>query len=121
LAESLTLGFLVVLDRLSPVERAVFLLADVFAEPYSVIAPAVAKSETACRQIASRARRKVRETADAGGRPGAAAEAGGLAGGPADPALLTALLVALAEGDEQQLIRLLDPDVVLVSDAGATR
>src|SRR3984957_17232196 len=51
LAESLTLGFLVVLDKLSPVERAVLLLIDVFGEPYSVIASSVGKSEVACRQI----------------------------------------------------------------------
>ena len=61
LAESLTIGFLAVLERLAPVERAVFLLADVFAEPYSAIAPVVERSEEACRQIASRARRHVRE------------------------------------------------------------
>jgi RNA polymerase sigma factor (sigma-70 family) len=63
LAESLTLGFLVVLERLAPVERAVLLLADVFGEPYSVISAAVGKSDSACRQTASRARRKVRAAA----------------------------------------------------------
>jgi RNA polymerase sigma-70 factor (ECF subfamily) len=64
LTESLTLGFLSVLERLGPVERAVFLLAEVFDEPYSVIAPTVGRTEDACRQIASRARRRVRD-----GRP----------------------------------------------------
>ena len=58
LSESLTFGFLVVLDRLGPVERAVFLLADVFGEPYSEIARTVGKSDDACRQIASRACRR---------------------------------------------------------------
>ena len=58
LAESLRLGFLTVLDQLKPVERAVFLLADVFAVPFAEIADTVGKSEAACRQIASRARRR---------------------------------------------------------------
>ena len=50
LAESLTFGFLLVLDRLGPIERAVWLLAEVFGEPYALIASAVGKSEAACRQ-----------------------------------------------------------------------
>jgi EmrB/QacA subfamily drug resistance transporter len=112
LAESLTLGFLVMLDRLSPLERAVFLLADVFAEPYSVIAPAVGKSEVACRQIASRSRRKVQA---------AAAEPGGPRSRPAPAELLAELLVALMNGDEARAVQLLDPDVVLVSDGGPDR
>ena len=108
LAESLTLGFLVVLDSLAPVERAVLLLADVFSEPYTVISAAVGKSEAACRQIASRARRKVRaRPAPAPGR-----EAAGLVG---------ELLAALAAGDEARVVRLLDPDVVLVTDGGPHR
>ena len=57
LADSLTLGFLTMLDRLDPIDRAVFLMADVFAVPYADIASAVDKSPAACRQIASRARR----------------------------------------------------------------
>ena len=61
MADSLRLGFLVVLDRLKPLERAVFLLADVFSVPFTEIAEAVGKSEAACRQIASRARRRVRQ------------------------------------------------------------
>ena len=59
LAESLRLGFLAVLDELKPVERAVFLLADVFDVPFTEIAATVDKSEAACRQIAHRARGKV--------------------------------------------------------------
>ena len=58
--ESLTLGFLALLDRLAPVERAVFLLADVFGVPFAEIAEAVGKTPAACRQIASRARARVR-------------------------------------------------------------
>lgn len=107
LSESLTLGFLVVLDRLGPVERAVFLLADVFGEPYSEIARAVGKSEEACRQIASRARRRVREE-----RADRSA---------ADEQLLAGLIGALALGDVQGLLDLLAPDVVLTSDGGPDR
>jgi RNA polymerase sigma-70 factor (ECF subfamily) len=108
LAESLTLGFLVLLDRLGPTERAVFLLADVFHEPYASIAGAVGKSEEACRQIASRARRKVR----AGTEPEVR---------PADRALLGELVTAVATGDIERLLRLCDADVVFVSDGGPTR
>ena len=73
LADSLRLGFLTVLDRLKPVERAVFLLADVFSVPFAEIADTVGKSEAACRQIASRARRRVRRPAS---RPGPGARSG---------------------------------------------
>ncbi len=107
-AESLTLGFLVVLDALSATERAVFLLADVFGEPYSTIAAAVGKSEENCRQIASRARRKVRSA-----RPPEVA--------PAGPDVLAALLAATASGDIDAVLELLDTDVVLVSDGGPDR
>ena len=62
MADSLTFGFLVLLDELSPVERVVFLLADVFGEAYTDIAATVGKTEAACRQIASRARRKLQES-----------------------------------------------------------
>jgi RNA polymerase sigma-70 factor (ECF subfamily) len=108
LAESLTLGFLVLLDQLTPVERAVFLLAEVFAEPYDSIAVTVGKSAAACRQIASRARRKL----DAGRVSDPSA---------GDSALLEQLVVAVMAGDEAALIDLLDPDVVLVSDGGPDR
>lgn len=107
LSESLTLGFLVVLDRLGPVERAVFLLADVFGEPYAEISRAVGRSEVACRQIASRARRRVREE-----RSDRRA---------ADEQLLADLVGALAVGDVQSLLQLLSPDVVLTSDGGPSR
>ena len=108
LAESLTLGFLVLLDRLGPTERAVFLLADVFHEPYASIARAVGKTEEACRQIASRARRKVR----AGAEPRCA---------PADRALLGELVMAVATGDIERVLSLCDAQVVFVSDGGPNR
>jgi RNA polymerase sigma-70 factor (ECF subfamily) len=108
LAESLTLGFLVLLDRLGPTERAVFLLADVFREPYAAIAVAVDKSEEACRQIASRARKKVR----AGREPAVQ---------PADRVLLAELVAAVAVGDVDRVVALCDPSVTLVSDGGPAR
>jgi RNA polymerase sigma-70 factor (ECF subfamily) len=112
LAESLTLGFLVVLDALGPAERVAFLLGDVFGEPYPVIADILGKSEPACRQLVSRARRKVRSA-----RPhdGVAAPA------PASAGLLFELMESVLADDEQRALSLLDPDVVLISDAGPTR
>lgn len=107
-AESLTLGFLVVLDSLSAIERAVFLLADVFDEPYATIAAAVGKTEENCRQIARRARRKVRSA-----RPPEVA--------PAGPEVLAGLLAATASGDVDAVLALVDADVVLLSDGGPHR
>jgi RNA polymerase sigma-70 factor (ECF subfamily) len=108
LAESLTLGFLVLLDRLGPTERAVFLLADVFREPFSAIALAVDKSEEACRQIASRARKKVRAAREPAVQP-------------ADRVLLAELVAAVAVGDVDRVVSLCDPSVTLVSDGGPKR
>lgn len=106
-SESLELGFLIVLDTLGEVERAVFVLADVFAVPYAEIAEVVDRSPEACRQLASRARRKVRD-ARAGRRP-------------ADEGLLGELVGAIAMGDMGRVIELLAPDVVLTSDGGPRR
>lgn len=107
IAESLTVGFLVVLHTLSATERAVWLLSDVFGEPFSVVASAVGKNEAACRQAASRARRRLREHR----RPT----------GTLDRATLERLLGALARSDVDELLDLLDTDVVLVSDGGPNR
>jgi RNA polymerase sigma-70 factor, ECF subfamily len=108
LADSLRLGFLTVLDELAPVERAVFLLADVFAVPFAEIAATVDKSEVACRQIASRARRRVRQ-------PTAARD-------PAtERAITDELMTAIAVGDVAQVLERLAPDVVCVADGGSTR
>jgi RNA polymerase sigma-70 factor (ECF subfamily) len=104
----LTLGFLVLLEALSPIERAVFLLADVFDVPFRDVAVVVEKTETNCRQIATRARRKVR-----GNQPGDAS--------PAAQPLLVALLRALGDGDIDALLHLVAPDVVLLSDGGGQR
>lgn len=108
LADSLTLGFLTVLDQLGPIERAVFLLADVFAFPYSEVAAVVGKSDAACRQIASRARRRLRAT----GEHRAAGK---------DRQLVDSLITALAVGDIDGILARLAPDAICVSDGGAAR
>jgi RNA polymerase sigma-70 factor (ECF subfamily) len=107
-AESLTFGFLRVLDALSPVERVVFLLADVFEVPYAEIAEVVGRSPEACRQVASRARRRVRAGRPA--RPAAGAEEARRVAGE--------LIDALGAGDVARVVSLLGEDVVLVSDGG---
>jgi RNA polymerase sigma-70 factor, ECF subfamily len=105
LAESLTLGFLTVLERLGPVERAVFLLSDVFEEPFASIAPAVGRSEETCRQIASRARRRIREERKRFE--------------PTDSdELLHAFLHACSVGTLAEFRKVLADDVVMVSDGG---
>lgn len=108
LHDSLTLGFLVVLERLGPVERTVFLLADVFGVPFDEIATTVDRSPTACRQIASRARRRVRDE-----RPRFAASTEDAAG------VATAFFAAFTDGDLDGLLATLDDDAVLTSDGGA--
>ena len=107
LVESLTMGFLAVLERLQPVERVVFLLADVFDVPFDEIATVVDRRSTTCRQIASRARRRVREE-----RPRFA---------PTDDEawrVTNAFLEAASAGDLETLLSVLAPDVLHVSDGG---
>ena len=108
LAESLTFGFLRVLEALSPVERAVFVLADVFATPFPEIATIVGRTPEACRQMARRARERVRDHGRRHQRP--------------DDAVRVAddLVGALVAGDTDRVLALLAPDVVLVSDGGPT-
>ena len=110
LDETVRLGFLRVLDRLSAVERAVFLLHDVFDVPYPEISDAVGRSEVNCRQIAHRARVRVR--VDRPDLPPNATQS---------PALLDAFLHALLSGDPSALTRILTEDVVLLSDGGAAQ
>lgn len=107
LADSLTLGFLTLLDRLDPVERAVFLMADVFDVPFATIADAVDKTPAACRQIASRARRSLRHAH--------------VRARPQDRRVADEAMVALALGDMETLLARLAPDVVCVTDGGANR
>lgn len=110
LAESLTIGFLTVLERLTPVERVVFLLADVWRVPFDEIAGVVDRTPTACRQVASRARRRVVE-----GRPRFS---------PTDDdawRVTFAFLEAATGGDLDALTAALAHDVVETSDGGARR
>lgn len=109
-SESLELGLLRVLETLGPVERAVFLLHDVFGYPFVQISPIVDKSAAATRQIGKRARERVRS-----GRPRVEAE-------PADVgAWSEAFLGAVVEGDLGRLMDMLTDDVVHISDGGAER
>ena len=110
LAESLTVGFLTMLERLEPTERVVLLLADVFGEPFRAIADVTGKSEAACRQIASRARTRVRDDDRHSRRPVDAEER---------TRLVNAFTRATSLGDLGALAELLAPDVTLVSDGGA--
>jgi RNA polymerase sigma-70 factor (ECF subfamily) len=106
-SESLSLAFLVLLETLSPVERAVFLLHEVFGYSYAEIAPIVGTSEVNCRQIGMRARRHVEER-----RPRFDAS-------PAQQErLLERFVTACTTGDLDTLIALLADDVTLYADGG---
>jgi RNA polymerase sigma-70 factor (ECF subfamily) len=105
LADSVGLALLVVLDTLTPAERVAFVLHDVFAIPFDEIAPIVERSTPATRQLASRARARVR-------RPGGAPEADRRR----HAALVDAFLDAARNGDFDALLALLDPDIVLRAD-----
>ncbi len=106
-AESLSLGFLAVLERVSPLERAVFILHDVFGYPLADVADIIERSPAATRQLAKRARDHVRE-----GRPRYAPET-------ADVVALTERVMAAAiEGDVETLQSYLAEDVVHLSDGG---
>ena len=91
LAESLTVGFLVLLDSLGPYERVALLLGDVFGEPYPAIAEILGKTEPACRQLVSRARRKLHAARPATGTPPPA---------PASAEMLQQLMYSVLAGDE---------------------
>src|SRR5688572_27545507 len=73
LAEDLSVALLLALDRLSPLERAAFLLHDVFDHSFAQVADALGRNEAACRQLASRARTRVREARPASAGPARAA------------------------------------------------
>ena len=110
LADSVGFALLVVLDTLTPVERLAFVLHDLFAVPFEEIAPIVGRSPAAARQLASRARRRVR-----------AGEAAVPEGGSHSREIVDAFLAAAREGEFGALLRLLDPDVALRADAAAVR
>jgi RNA polymerase sigma factor (sigma-70 family) len=108
LADAVGPALLVVLDTLTPAERLAFVLHDLFAVPFDEIAAILQRSPTAARQLASRARRRVR-----GGEP---------AGDPARAReVVAAFLAASREGEFAALLAMLDPDVVLRADATAVR
>jgi RNA polymerase sigma-70 factor (ECF subfamily) len=107
MADSLAIAFLVVLQTLRPVERAVFLLHDVFDFDHAAIAAAVGKSEQACRQILRRAKRRISER-----RPP-------LPGPRAEVAALTERFLAAGRaGDAAGLLALLAEDVTFIADGG---
>jgi RNA polymerase sigma-70 factor (ECF subfamily) len=105
LADSVGLAMLVVLEKLSPAERLAFVLHDMFGMPFEEIAPIVERSVPATRQLASRARRRVR------GAPQPQSVA-------AERRVVEAFLSAAREGDFEALVAVLDPDVVFRADAG---
>ena len=107
LADSVGLALLVVLEKLSPAERLAFVLHDVFAVPYDEIAPIVDRSPEAARQLASRARRRIRGEDTV---PDADLET--------QREVLDAFVAAARDGDFEALLEVLDPDVVLRADMG---
>jgi len=107
LADSLSLAFLVLLETLSPEQRAVFLLRDVFDYPYEQIARIVQRSEAAVRKLASRARRRVAER-----RPRYEASR------EQRERLANRFFAAVASGDLQRLESLLAADATLYGDGG---
>jgi len=109
LGDSVGLALLVVLDSLTPAERVAFVLHDVFAVPFDEVAPIVGRTPTAARQLASRARRRVR------GAPVPDVDLNG------QWAVVDAFMAAAREGDFGRLLDVLDPDVVLRSDGGPER
>jgi RNA polymerase sigma factor (sigma-70 family) len=111
LADSVGLALLVVLDSLSPAERLAFVLHDMFELPFDEIAPMVGRTPTAARQLASRARRRVRGAELPAPDPDLARQR----------AVVDAFFLAARGGDFDALVSLLDPDVVLRSDFGARR
>jgi RNA polymerase sigma factor (sigma-70 family) len=111
LADSVGLALLVVLDSLSPAERLAFVLHDMFELPFEEIAPMVGRSPAAARQLASRARRRVKGAEIPAPDPDLARQRD----------VVDAFFLAARGGDFDALVALLDPDVVLRADFGARR
>jgi RNA polymerase sigma-70 factor (ECF subfamily) len=126
MAEDLSVALLLTLDRLSPLERAAFLLHDVFDYSFMQVAGMLDRNEVACRQLASRARTRVRDARPASahalrrGRPGDAiatrADSSSLDAKHAE--LVSAFITASRSGDVATLTRLLASDAKLVTDGG---
>jgi RNA polymerase sigma factor (sigma-70 family) len=111
LADSVGLALLVVLDTLSPAERLAFVLHDMFELPFEEIAPMVGRTPAAARQLASRARRRVKGTGIPEPDPDLARQRD----------VVDAFFAAARGGDFDALVAVLDPDVVLRSDFGERR
>src|SRR5579875_1699945 len=109
LAESVGLALLVVLQALTPAERLAFVLHDVFGVPFADIAAALDRSEAAAQQLASRARRRVRNAPEPDGD---------LAG---QRRVVDAFFAASRDGDFHALLEVLDPNVALRIDGGVLR
>ncbi len=108
LADSVGLALLVILEALAPAERVAFVLHDMFDLPFEEIAPIVGRSATAARQLASRARRRVRGTTTSSDVA-------------SQRRVVDAFLAAARSGDIAGLLAVLDPDVVLRADRTAVR
>jgi RNA polymerase sigma-70 factor (ECF subfamily) len=115
LAEDLSYALLLILDRLSPLERAAFLLHDVFDFSFSEVATALERSEAACRQLASRARAHV-HAARPRGATTPPARSGGIDAKHAQ--LMSAFAAATRSGDLKALMQLLASDARVVTDGG---
>src|SRR5262252_615577 len=115
LAEDLSIALLLTLDRLSPLERAAFLLHDVFDFSFSEVAAALERNEAACRQLASRARAHVR-AARPRGATATPAHSGQIDAKHAQ--LMSAFAAATASGDLDALTQMLASDVRIVTDGG---
>jgi RNA polymerase sigma-70 factor (ECF subfamily) len=111
LADSVGLALLVVLDTLTPAERLAFVLHDMFELPFEEIAPMVGRTPAAARQLASRARRRVKGAEVPAPDPDLARQRN----------VVDAFFLAARGGDFDALVALLDPDVVLRSDWGTGR
>jgi RNA polymerase sigma-70 factor (ECF subfamily) len=109
LAESVGLALLVVLEALTPAERLAFVLHDVFGVPFSDIASALDRSEAAAQQLASRARRRVRNSPQPDGDLAQQRR------------VVNAFFAASRDGDFDALLDVLDPDVELRIDGGVLR
>jgi RNA polymerase sigma-70 factor, ECF subfamily len=108
--QNLSVAFLLVLQRLSPAERAVFILHDLFEIPFTEIATLLARSEAACRKLATRARAHLNETTPRQAVTNAEARR-----------IALAFFAASRNGDETALRNLLAADVVLHTDGGGIR
>ena len=109
-AEDVSVAFLLALERLSPLERAVFLLHEVFDEDYAKVAQTLGRSEAAVRQLARRAKTHVQSARPRFAPDAALAER-----------LMSAFLSAAAGGDVAALRELLAQDVVMITDGGGQR